>query len=350
MNNTATLLIILGLALPAAAQNRDDNAAPGRDAAPAASDSSALPGMDEPGAKPAEGQGKKATISNNGSMPTEVIIKGEEGSNKLGNIKPPLKIDVDPFESIRPSLEPDQSMLLAVSPLTVSWRRTHPETLMNGRVIEPQRTTFSQRPGIAFRVKEKLSDVMQRRLDPKEAKQYAWSLTIADEEGRVFHHYEGSNDPPEELLWTGQNDQGEWINAGRSYSAVYTFTDPGGSPRTAVGKPLLFRGIVHQEDTGMHISLDSSVLFGTGKADSDVKQGQGTDLLRSAADLIKRRFTGIPISVRVFAATKELGDAQATSVYNYMLKELMLTAKNVSVDAARAPFSDQRVEVVLLNR
>ena len=220
---------------------------------------------------------------------------------------------------------------------------------MNERVIEPYRTTFSQRPGIAFRVRDQLSDVLQRRIDPKEAKGYAWSLTIADEEGRVFHHYEGSNDPPEELLWTGQNDQGEWIRAGRSYSAIYTFTDQGGSPRTMPGKPLLFKGIVHQEDTGMHISLDSSVLFGTTKANADIAP-EGSGLLRSAADLIKRRFTGIPISVRVFAATKELGDAQGTSLYNYLLKELMLTPKNVTVDAARAAFSDQRVEIVLLNR
>lgn len=285
-----------------------------------------------------------------GGIPTEVIIKAEDSPNKLGVQKPPIHVEVDPFESIRPSLEPDQSLLLAVSPLTVSWRRTHPEFLMNERVIQPFRTTFSQRPGIAFRVRDQLSDVLQRRMEQKEANAYSWSLTIADEEGRVFHHYEGSKNPPEELLWTGQNDQGEWIRAGRSYSAVYSFTDPGGSPRTAVGKPLLFRGIVHQEDTGMHISLDSSILFGSNKAASELAMPAGADLLRSATDLIKRRFTSIPISVRVFAATKELGDSQAQAVYAYMVKELMLTPKNISVDAARAAYSDQRVEIVLLNR
>ena len=285
-----------------------------------------------------------------GGMPTEVIIKSEDSPNKMGVQKPLLRVDVDPFESIKPSLAPDQSLLLAVSPLTVSWRRTHPELLMNNRVIQPWRTTFSQRPGIAFRVRDQLSDVLQRRVEPKEAKTYSWSFTIADEEGRVFHHDEGSNDPPEELVWSGQNDQGEWIHAGRSYSAVYTFTDPGGSPRTAVGKPLLFKGIVHQEDTDMHISLDSSVLFGNNKAESELVKPAGPELLRSGADLIKRRFTGIPISVRVFAATKELGDQQAQAVYNYLVRELMLSAKNISVDAARAAYSDQRVEVVLLNR
>src|SRR5665213_805827 len=84
-----------------------------------------------------------------GSMPTEVVIKAE--GNKLTDTKPPLLITVDPFETIRPELKPDENLLLAVSPLTVSWRRTHPEFLMNDRVIEPWRTTFSQRAGISFK-------------------------------------------------------------------------------------------------------------------------------------------------------------------------------------------------------
>jgi hypothetical protein len=307
--------------------------------------------QDLPASAPGAKDGAKPAVSADGGLPQEVIIKAEEGAgNKLGVQKPPLHIEVDAFESIRPALQPDQSLLLAVSPLTVSWRRTHPEFLMEDRVIQPYRTTFSQRPGIAFRVRDQLADAMQRRMDPKEAKSYAWSLTIADEEGRVFHHYEGSNDPPEEQLWTGQNDQGEWIRAGRSYSAVYTFTDQGGSPRTIVGKPLLFKGIVHQEDTGMHISLDSTALFGSTKANTELAKPQGESIVRSAADLIKRRFTGIPIAVRVFAATKELGDAQGTAIYNYLVRQLMLTPKNISVDAARAAYSDQRAEIVLLNR
>ena len=300
--------------------------------------------QDSSGAQPAA-----SSASAPGSMPTEVVIKAD--ANKLTDTKPPLAITVDPFETIRPELKPDENLLLAVSPLTVSWRRTHPEILMNDRVIQPWRTTFSQRAGIAFKIREQLESLLGGgKADPKELSKWAWSLTIADEEGRVFHHYEGSGNPPEELLWSGQNDQGEWVRAGRSYSAVYTFTSPDGSPRTRVGNPLLFKGIVHQEDTGLHISLDSAVLFGTNKNGTDLIDGAGTDLLRSASDLVKRRFPAIPIAVRVYANTKELGDAQATAVQQYLLRGLMVPARNISTDASRAPFSDQRVEVVLLNR
>ena len=285
-----------------------------------------------------------------GGMPQEILIKAEAGTGKLSDTKPHLKIDVDRFETIRPGLKPDENLLLAVSPLTVSWRRTHPEFLMNERVIQPWRTTFSQRAGISFKVRDQLETLLGGKLEKKEAKKWGWQLTFADEEGRVFHHYEGSGDPPEELLWSGQNDQGEWVHAGRSYSAVSTFTSPDGSPRTTVGKPLLFKGIVHQEDTGLHISLDSAALFGTSKNNTDLQAPTGVEVLRAAADLVKRKYGGIPIAVRVFANTKELGDQQAKTVQDFLLRELMVASRHVSTDATRAPFSDQRVEVVLLNR
>ncbi|MDE2039877.1 MAG: hypothetical protein KGO96_09140 [Elusimicrobia bacterium] len=292
--------------------------------------------------------GPSAAPSN--GAPAEVVVEGQGDSSALNARKPPLSISVDPFESIRRSLEPDPSLLLAVSPMTVSWRRTHPESLMSDRVIQPWRMTFSPRAGIIFRVRDRLAEALQRKLDAGQAKEYAWTLTIADEEGRVFQHYEGSKNPPEELIWSGQNDQDEWVRPGRSYSAIYTFTDSSGASRTVVGKPLLFTGIVHQEDTGMHVSLDSAVLFGDSKSDAELARPAGLDLLRAAADLIKRRLTGIPISVRVFAATEALAETQAQAIDSYLVKELMLAPKNISFEAAGAEFAQQRVELVLLNR
>ncbi|MDE2492197.1 MAG: hypothetical protein KGM24_15220 [Elusimicrobia bacterium] len=283
-----------------------------------------------------------------GGLPTEIVIKSNGA--KVTDKKPPLNINVDPFETIRPDLKPDESLLLAVSPLTVSWRRTHPEFLLDERVIQPWRTTFSAKPGILFRVRQQMSDALGELPPEKELRRWSWSLAIADEEGRVFHHYEGQGEPPKTLVWSGQNDQGEWIRAGRSYSPVYTFTSPDGSPRTRVGAPLDFKGIVHQEDTGLHISLDSSVLFGPARTGTSLQDPAGAGLLRGAADLIKRRYSGIPIAVRVYANTQELGQTQAQAVQDFLLAQLMLPVRQISTDAARAPFSDQRVEVVLLNR
>ncbi len=45
-----------------------------------------------------------------GGMPAEVVIKAEGAGSKLNDQKPPLKIEVDPFESIRASLKPDENL------------------------------------------------------------------------------------------------------------------------------------------------------------------------------------------------------------------------------------------------
>lgn len=331
-------------------------------------DSQNLPGMDQPAKRPApkdepkgdpkaeekkddkkEEPAAKTVNPADGGLPTEVIIKGSDSGSKFDAKKPPLNIETNAFDSIQASLVPDESLLLAESPFTVSWSRTHPEFLSAERVIQPYRTTFSDRGGIVFNMVDQLSAVLQRPIDPKEARSWQWSLTIADEEGRVFQQYEGSKDPPQELVWNGQNDQGEWIKAGRSYSAVYTFTDASGSPRTKVGKPIQFTGIVHQESDGLHISMDSALLFGSTKNGREIEKA-GMNLMRSAADLIKRRFTGVPIKVQATASTKELAEAQAQKVQEYLVKELMILAQNTSLDSSHAPFSEQRIDVVLLNR
>lgn len=284
------------------------------------------------------------------ALPQEVIIKGTEGPGRTQTQKPPLDIPVDPFETIRDSLKPDDTLLLAESPFTISWRRTHPDFLRNTRVIQPWRTTFSERSGIPFFPLRALSDALQRKVEPREAKGHQWSLTIADEEGKVFQRYEGSSDPPADLVWSGQNDRREWIRAGRPYSAVYQFVDPAGSPHTFVDKPLRFTGIVHQEETGLHVSMDSKVLFGPNKSATEIEKPGGEHLLRSASDLIKRHYFGLPLRIEVFASTQELGDIQSEKIREYLLKDLRLPASEVATEARPAPYTEARLEIILLNR
>ncbi|MBI5244054.1 MAG: hypothetical protein HY922_10325 [Elusimicrobia bacterium] len=283
-----------------------------------------------------------------GAMPQEVVIKTEAGG-KLKAKKSPLQIQVDPFESIRDSIRPDQQLLLAESPLTVVWRRTHPEFLRNARVIAPWRSAFSERPGMVFRPRDMLGEVLGRRIDPKEAKGYQWSLTIVDEEGKVFQQFDGSSNPPEELIWEGQNEQDEWIKAGKAYSSVYMFTDPAGTPYTRPGRPIKHSAFLHQERTGLHISIDSTALFGPNKESAQLV-GDGQGMLRAAADLIKRRYPGVPLRVEAFASTKELGERQAQTAQEYLVKELMLMPQDISAEADKAGFSDQRLEIIMLNR
>lgn len=310
------------------------------------------PAQEKGDLKPAEtaiSESTSAASSFEGGVPEEVVVKGG-GAQKVITAKPVFKIDVDGFESIRPSLEPDLKLFLSESPLSLSWSRNRPEILNNPRVIEPWRTTFSDQSGIAFHPKKRLEEIFRGRLEEKELKDFQWVLSIADEEGRVFQKYSGAGEPPQELLWSGQNERNEWIKAGHSYSAVYMFTDASGSPHTGVGNPLQFTGIVHQENSGLHISLDSVVLFGPSKLGTKIEKPLGENLVKSAADLIKRKYFNVPVKVNSYARERDLAEQQAGLVVSFLSSQLMIPQNMISGEGHEASFSEQRVDIVLLNR
>ncbi|MFH1618978.1 MAG: hypothetical protein ABIG11_03655 [bacterium] len=284
-----------------------------------------------------------------GSVPEEVVIRGG-GSRPLTTSKPAFKMAVDGFESIRASLEPDARLFLAESPSSLGWSRNRPDILHNPRVIQPWRTTFSDRTGITFNPRKRLDEIFRGGIGEKDMKDLHWALNIADEEGRIFQKYSGTGEPPEELTWSGQNDRNEWIKAGHSYSAVYMFTDAAGSPHTGAGNPLKFTGIVHQESSGLHISLDSAVLFGPGKSGTSIEKPVGTNLVVSAADLIKRKFFNLPVKVHSYARTRLLAEQQTDLVTDFLKEHLMILSTMISGEGHEASFSEQRVDIVLLNR
>src|SRR6185436_16731811 len=86
---------------------------------------------------------KSSAASSGSTVPQEIVIKGEDRGAKIGSRKPPLDLKADPFETIRPSLEPDQSLLVAQSPTTAGWKYMHPALMFSSRVIEPWRSIFS---------------------------------------------------------------------------------------------------------------------------------------------------------------------------------------------------------------
>ena len=288
------------------------------------------------------------TISS-GGVPTEVTVKGHEESSRITSVKPPLHIEVDPFQSIRSTIKPKQSLLLAISPNMSSWRHTHPEFLMVQRVIKPWSSAFSAGSGIVFHVRNELDKAIGHSIAPKKAREYAWKLSIVNDQGRVFQKYGGPDNPPKETVWSGESQTGSYVKAGESYSPVYTFIDPNGSPHTIVGKPIIFKGTIHQEADGRHLELNSTILFGPRRAERVIQTPEGTNLLQSAADFIKRFFPNYPLRIQAFASTDSLARSQAEAVKAALLRELMIPAQDLSTDAAEAPFSHQRVVIVISN-
>lgn len=278
----------------------------------------------------------------------DVVIKGEENVKpSLG--RPLLQINFDPFETLRDSLNADESLLLAEHPQAFALRKTFPEILHHSRVILPLGLYIEEYPSIRFPVGEKFRETLGKDLNPKDAKLCAWAFTIADEQGKVFQRFEGKGAPPEEILWNGRNEQKEKLLAGHAYSAVYTFTDPKAQAHTAVGKSVKFKGIVHADDAQAALSLDAAALFGEDRKSKRL-EAEGRELLSASADWLKRRHSGSPLRIRSYAQDAALGEAQAQQIKEFLVAQLLCVPQAVSIESFAAPSLTQRVDLELLNK
>jgi hypothetical protein len=300
-------------------------------------------------ARPAAAQDVTPATTTYGEVPQEVVIKSE-ASDELRTKKPPLKIKFDEFETISKSLEADKDLFLFESGDFVSFSRNHPDTLLSPRVLKPWLTSFSDKAVITFYPRRKFEEVFNRTYNEKNSKDLQWTLSITDEEGKIFYKYSGSGLPPDSINWSGENDQREWVRAGHSYAPVYVFVDEFGSPRTIIGDLVRFTAIVYQKGGSLTISLDSAALFGPDKSARAVDKAAGEPLLAATADLIKRRYYNMPLKVNIYAQTKELADAQAELVKDYLKNALMEPENLLSCEGFDDTFAQQRADIVVLNK
>ena len=285
-----------------------------------------------------------------GGVLPEVLIKAKE-SRRMTSVKPGLDVPVDRFETIRDSLQADQSLFTPHPPEIAAWRRNHPEFLCVPRVIEPWRTIFGEHFGITFHLKDNLYYAVGKKLTGEEAREYSWSLTIVDEDGKAFQSYKGASDMPAEIFWSGRNEKGLWLRAGHSYSAIFKFTDPSGALHTGQILPIdRLDSVTYQQDSGYYVELDSLILFGPNKLGREIARPKGEGLMRAVADFVKRRYFNVPVQVTVFSRDKKLALAQALAVKNHLLDGLMYAPDSIVTSGVAAPYSEQRTDIILFNR
>ncbi|MBI4801789.1 MAG: hypothetical protein HY796_04610 [Elusimicrobia bacterium] len=279
-------------------------------------------------------------------VPQEVVIKGESG-DRMRTARPPLNIKADNFESLRRSLGPDRELFLFESGDFLSLSRSNPDKLFSAKVIQPWRAGFSDKNVIAFYPLKKFEEVFKDYAE-KAGKKAQWTLSITDEEGKLFHKYSGAGLPPETINWTGENDRREWLRAGRSYAPVYAFADGKGASKTATGELIKYTAIVYQKGGDLIISLDSASLFGPDKSLKTIEKPQGEALLSATADLIKRKYYNLPVHVNVYARTGDLARLQAGLIQNFLKGGLMAGENIISGEGFEDVFARQRIDIVLI--
>ncbi|MCX5785546.1 MAG: hypothetical protein NTX59_07640 [Elusimicrobia bacterium] len=283
------------------------------------------------------------------SIPREVVIKSETDS-EMRTKKPPLEIKTDELESIEKSLEPDTELFLFESGDFAGYSRNYPETISSFRVIKPWRTGFGDMPVITFYPGKKFKELFGRADSGRTSKEIQWTLSVTDEEGKIFQKYGGAGFPPETINWSGENDRHDWLKAGHSYAPVYVFVDGDGSSKTAIGERIKYTAMVFQKEGGTGIGLDSAVVFGSDKALKNIETPDGEAMLDAATDLVKRRYYGLPMKVSVYAQTKELADLQAELIRKYLKTGLMAAENIISCEGFADTFSQQRVDIMLANK
>lgn len=290
-----------------------------------------------------------ASTTTYNEAPEEIVIKGE-AEDTIRTVKPPFKVQTDDFESIRKSLQPDKDLLLFEPGEFLNLSRNYPDSLRLSRVIQPWRAGFNDKAVIVFYPRRKLTEAFGRDYTGKTGRDLGWTLSVTDEDGTVFHKYSGSGLPPETINWSGENDRKEWLRAGHNYAPVYVFVDETGGVKTVVDDIIKFTAIVYQKGRYLYINLDSGAVFGSRKINKTIDAAQGEGLLAATGDLLKRRYYNIPVRVNVYAQTKDLADAQADQVRNFLRKELMTGASSITTEAFDETFPQQRIDIVLKNR
>ncbi len=273
----------------------------------------------------------------------DVVIKGAE-KDAPSIAKPAFDIPYDPYESLRGTLKPDESLLLAQSPALLTWGRSRPERLDDSHLLEPWNDDIPDISRIELHPASEASSGAA-----KLEKTLSWTLDLVDEDGKPFTTFQGSGQPPQDLAFNGRSQGGAWLLAGHAYSAVYRLADSSTTSRTVMGQPLQFAALVHPQDDGSLIGLDSSALFGSDRSARDIAPA-GLPLLRGASDWVKRRGYGQILRVRVYSQDAELAQVQAAAIRSYLAEELAVEADRIAAEGASAPASEERVDLVVERR
>ncbi|MBI4376282.1 MAG: hypothetical protein HY549_07510 [Elusimicrobia bacterium] len=280
------------------------------------------------------------------SSKLEVVIKGED-QRSLSMEKPLFDIPFDPYENVRPSLQADPSLLMAQSPVLSTALTPRPPILRNIRMLTPaNQPLVGEGQTFHLRVRRALEDSLGRSLRDDGA-QIAWTLNIIDENGQPFERFEGRGVPPEEISWNGRSRQGRWLVPGHDYSAVFVFNYGKRTPVTILGQPLRYPALTHKEPDGTVISLDSSLLFGPSRDQIRLVNGEGSMLLRAAADFIRRRAHGSPIELRLWGAERSALEPQARALREFLAGELMLAGDSIATLPAAASPAEARLDLFL---
>jgi outer membrane protein OmpA-like peptidoglycan-associated protein/flagellar hook assembly protein FlgD len=88
----------------------------------------------------------------------------------------------------------------------------------------------------------------------------SWELSIIDPRDNLFKRYAGAGQPADELIWNGQSDDGELVQAAEDYPYEFTITDELGNTSSTEGVIPVDVLVIRDEDGRLKIRI-SNITF-----------------------------------------------------------------------------------------
>lgn len=281
------------------------------------------------------------------SLPMEIVIKGQ-GVQKIPFQKVPFKAELDIFSIFRANAADIDQFLSLDLPRDLNQDRWWPYPLDYNLIIQPYGQRFADSAKIIFDPGKHLADLFRDMPEAPSMKEFHWTIQIADEEGRSYKEFSGAGEPPKEVVWDGQSDKGDWIRAGHNYSVVYVFVDDMGLSRRAFDKSIRFSGFIRKDLDGVHICMDSKAMFAQSMTGGmEIEKNTGEELLRAAADYIKRNYYNEPLQVSVYAKNDYAAEKESLLVREYLGSQLKMPQDLISGKGVEVLPSEEQVEILI---
>lgn len=306
-------------------------------AAEPAQKKSSMPGVPEP-----QSGGQQ------GSLP-EVIIKGGERSS-VGSERPPIELQLDSDEAALPATEVEADLLGRQPEALRNPRAGFAEHLSNANAVLPARIRLARDPVKVF---YPLREIMAVSPSLSQEIGTGWEMVITDSEGHSLRKLAGRGLPPANVPWNGRSERGEIISVGKSYSMVITYRDTRGQTRNYVGEPFSFDGVIHQEGKGLFISLWITAIYESAKGtggEGETIGNSGMELLREAADWIKRYYFTYPIRVECYSRSEALATSRAQGIAKTLGSLLLLPRGEIAASGTITDSVNERIDILIANR
>lgn len=278
---------------------------------------------------------QQGALGSTGNGQLDDVVVTESVKKGIDSSKPQLVIELDHFSLISHTLKTEKFVLDKRSGNPEQLRVTSEPFLQSQATYAPWHSDIIEPPIAVFKLGNKKIEVDE------------WQFVITDPSGRPFKKYSGNGLIPLSLEWDGRDDKSRMLNVGNTYSYVLHYIYKG-NKKDIIGQPFSINALLHQERTGLYVSLALSSVFDTSSIINKILDN-GEVLIRESADILKEYYSA-PITVIVYSESDETALEQAKKIRTRLAEELIMSEDKIKIEGYLDMPENFHVDIVVKNR